>query len=523
MKLLKLLMLPAAGLSLIGPIFAGGVTVFTHGFNSDVDGWIIPMADQSTGQSNFPGTNLTCYVIKITGSDPNYQFAVTRVDNPAGSNPSPNQNDSGEIVVKLDWSDVSNDGATNSTDVATQAVEALTTNLTLPDDLGRPLAELPIHLLGHSRGSSVVSEIARLLGEKGIWVDQMTLWDPVDSTFNDATIGVWENVLFADNYYQTLGEFLDPQGRPVSGCYNRQLTNLSGGYTLFPGAHGDVHLWYHGTVELGAGAFDGNHTITSGMRSSWYAAAETEGATGGFHYSRIAGGDRLSLATPAGTGTAMIIEGYNGMWDLGAGLSANRNSLPAPVDPWPNVIIARRATTGSFKSGDPLPLQIHYQSEVTGVGDPTLSILLDPDPNPWNGNEIPVSSQVVAGSGFNSILSISPAPSLPPGTDGTFYVLTRISEDGRTRQHHLRDPIQINPLMIPPEIVADSLRFESGQLTFTIVGRAGQEVTVEASSTLDDWVGIATLTLEADPRDFSDADSIDLDRRFYRLAYQPGL
>ena len=93
------------------------------------------------------------------------------------------------------------------------AAAALLSTTLIPENGGRPLAELPLHLLGHSRGSSLVSEIARLLGGKGVWVDQMTLWDPVDNTYGDATIGVWENVLFADDYYQQLGGFLIPQGQ----------------------------------------------------------------------------------------------------------------------------------------------------------------------------------------------------------------------------------------------------------------------------------------------------------------------
>ena len=48
----------------------------------------------------------------------------------------------------------------------------------IPEMGGRPLAQLPLHLIGHSRGGSVVTEMARLLGAQGVWVDQVTTLDP---------------------------------------------------------------------------------------------------------------------------------------------------------------------------------------------------------------------------------------------------------------------------------------------------------------------------------------------------------
>lgn len=519
MQIPHILLQLAVVISIIDPLTAGGVTVITHGFNSDVQSWILPMAQRFTGRAEFPGNDLTCYIIEIAGSDGAYTTTVTRVDGPP-----PDQSDSGEIVVKLDWSSISTASATSSTDLAIPAAAALLSTTLIPENGGRPLAELPLHLLGHSRGSSLVSEIARLLGGKGVWVDQMTLWDPVDNTYGDATIGVWENVLFADDYYQQLGGFLIPQGRPVTGCYNRKLTNLPGGYGSFSGSnHSDVHAWYHGTVELGPTASDGNIAITNTMRSDWYASGESAGATAGFHYTRIGGGDRLSNANPGGTGSGIVSDGYNRMWDLGGGVAVNRASLPAPVDPWPNLIVARRTTSGPLTGGETLPLELHYQSEVTGAGDPTLSLFLDPDSNPWNGNEIPLSSESLTGSGFSNVLTASPTPLLPAQTTGSFFLLARISEDGRSRYLNLREPLLINPALLPPSIVSGSLRFESGRFTFTISGTTAQQVTVQAATDLDHWQTIDTVTLVSPVQDFSDPDSASFTRRFYRIATAPPL
>ena len=45
---------------------AGGVTVITHGFASNVNDWIIPMAGKVGGHPAFPGETYSCYQISIT-------------------------------------------------------------------------------------------------------------------------------------------------------------------------------------------------------------------------------------------------------------------------------------------------------------------------------------------------------------------------------------------------------------------------------------------------------------------------
>lgn len=48
------------------PLSASGVTLITHGFNSNVTDWIIPMAGEVINYPNFPGSNYSCYQISIT-------------------------------------------------------------------------------------------------------------------------------------------------------------------------------------------------------------------------------------------------------------------------------------------------------------------------------------------------------------------------------------------------------------------------------------------------------------------------
>src|SRR5207249_3843022 len=202
---------------------------------------------------------------------------------------------------------------------------------------GRSLTELTLHLFGHSRGVSVIEELARLLGAQGVWVDQVTTLDPRPvSQFGDPSMKNYANILFADNYWQNMGDGLFvPNGQAIAGAYNRQLTNLNGGYSS---SHSDVHLWYHGTIDLVTPATDTQASITTAERQTWWTAFEAAGTNTGFLYSLIGGGDRLSSAEPGGAGKGRISDGFNKVWDLGAGIAANRDSLPSNNGLWPNLL-----------------------------------------------------------------------------------------------------------------------------------------------------------------------------------------
>src|SRR5690348_1567907 len=80
-----------------------GVTLITHGFSGNVTDWIIPMAGKIPAYTNFPGSNSSCYEISITQNGQGQIVASETLL----TGVSPLVSDSGEIIIKLDWSTLS--------------------------------------------------------------------------------------------------------------------------------------------------------------------------------------------------------------------------------------------------------------------------------------------------------------------------------------------------------------------------------------------------------------------------------
>ena len=516
-------LLPALILS--SPLRAG-VTIITHGLNGSVDDWIIPMAERIPDYPTFPGTTFSCYEIFFVpngagGFNVSHQWL-------AGVMPS--QSDSGQILIKLDWSQLANNNYSTD-EVAEWIAPRLWDPLFMPDLNGRSLASWPIHLLGHSRGGSIVSELSRHLGQQGIWVDHVTTWDPHplnndgfdDSLFYsvvDATVTTYENVLFADNYYQLLSSFT--YGEPIFGAYVRRLTNLSGGYTDFldiSGSHSDVHLWYHGTIELGTPASDTGATIASTQRQNWWTPSEQQGAQAGFLYSRIGGGDRLSFAQPANA--SAIRDGMNQQWDFGAGFSDNRTPLPSNLGLWPNLIQLDLFGSSSVEIESPIQLRGHYQYGQDAAQSFTLSFHLDPDLNPLNGNELPVGRVNRSGTGTESV--IREDWSLPTSglglAAGTYRVLGVIADAVHDRFMYAPDLLTLTAAQEPPRLVL--LGWSENGLGVVVQGDSGQTIRLDAASELNAWAPLATNTLTGTTWEYQDAEALAQARRFYRAVRLP--
>ena len=422
-------------------LFAGGVTLITHGFNSNVTDWIIPMAEKIPDYPQFPGSNFSCYILSITRNGSGQYVSTATFKGGVA----PFLSDSGEIVVKLDWSTLSSLGGASSTIVAQAATTALLSTTLIPEMGGRPLSEQPLHFVGHSRGGSVIIEMGRLLGAQGIWVDHVTTLDPrpVTALGDPSAVPTWTNVLFADNYWQNQGNGItDPIGQAISGAYNRKLLVLTGGYSSF---HSDVHLWYHGTIDLATPATDTQATITASERTAWWTPAEAAGATTGFQFSLIGGGDRLRTSEPA------TIDGFNKNWNLGGGLAANRTALPANSGLWPNPILFALSGPTTIHAGDSIAATLYHQDGASAAGNVDVRVFLDVDYNSYNGNETQLSQQTLPRTGtgavsFNTLNATVDANTVP----GNYAVYTRVNDGSNTRYHYAPQVLVVTPALPTP-------------------------------------------------------------------------
>lgn len=217
---------------------------------------------------------------------------------------------------------------------ASDALYAALRDARFADGNGQPIAGFDLidgrnlHLLGHSRGGCVVSEVAQRFGDAGITVDHVTTMDPhpvngtLDPPFSDQNWGDpvphrWANVTFQDNYWRADGGGLingfDFDGVPIPNAYNIELDEDALNCCAYTFAHSDTHLWYHGTVDLSPSPCDGDQCINSTMRNTWWPDGFT---MTGYFYSRLGGGTAQRPALPAGDSIEPVPVLYGGTFDM---------------------------------------------------------------------------------------------------------------------------------------------------------------------------------------------------------------
>ncbi|MFO1475220.1 MAG: hypothetical protein U1F98_01040 [Verrucomicrobiota bacterium] len=511
--------------------FGAGVTLITHGLNDNADGWVAGMAGQITNYYRVQGENFAVYrmYFYFNSADGHYYLASERLS----GNP-PGDGNSDEIIVELDWGLLADGNSYNTYQVAAAVAPALLSTNFIPDLNGHALAELPIHMIGHSRGGSLISELSHLLGTNGLWINHLTTLDPHplnNDGFNldrilysavDAPVHTYQNVLYHDNYYQNMNFLV--HGESVAGAYVRQLTSLSGGYTSSESsapAHSNVHLWYFGTVDLNTPAsyLEGGYTISvdSSMRSTWWNGYEDQGSVAGFYYSSIGGGDRLSADRPLGVGHSAIHDGYNQWWDFGAGVANNRTALDADNGNWPNVIRLDRLATNGVVQGQSTPLEIYFQWAQPATQFASITLCLDDDLNPINTNQTVVAQFDVAGTGastYASFLTTNVLLAASNSAPGSHVFFAKITANGKTRYTYASQPVQVLSSRQPP--VLDIAMPTPAQAIVGVTGLAGQTVVIQTSADLLSWLPVATNVLAADRWSYTNTVPASTGSRFYR-------
>jgi hypothetical protein len=389
-----------------------GVTVLIHGSDGNITGWVASAANAIAQRAG--GGQVSQYVMKV-GKNSSNNLAVLSFTLKSG--PELNKSSVAQAVVKLDWTNVDS-GSFSTGQVASVVADYLMKS----HGSARPLAELPLHLIGHSRGASMVVAISSVLGRRGIWVDQNTYLDPhpvrgVDifginiGGYGDTAMRVYSNVVFADNYWRTDGNAInfDPDGEHVSGAHEGNLNNIvQKNYVI--SAHMAVTAYYHGTIDLKS-VFNGDHPVIN----SWYGTTASKPARNktGYYFSQNVGGTR-----PAdGLATAF-------------GGTAARSDPGQSSTQWANATGLRVLEGRDVTAGQKFNVRFYRQDRDSTS---TLTLFLDADTNPYNGNSVRTLRQVsVAKASKPTITNLGVLTSgIAPGR---YYVGLKTSDtQGNTR------------------------------------------------------------------------------------------
>jgi len=415
-----------AGLEALEPrTLMAGLTIATHGYqaNGDEPGWLGGMTQAIRDRIGDEADSVNARL--FFNEDTYFSSVLQGTVNPRLASDA-------EVVARLDWADASNNGLSDpSPFVHSSSVADSLRYFLETDESGSDLLGLPIHLIGHSRGGSVMAETARSLGEMGIWIHQLTLLDPRPVSHDPALPGVPDNVLYADNYYQTNDVLIN--GQFVAGARNSYLVGAPGPAI----GHSQVHAYYHGTIEAAAAAQPGGGAISE----QWYSG----GVFGprsqvGFNVSRIGGLD--------------ISEDF-AHWPFTGG--PEHVPVGYASEQWPNAIVG--ATQTSVVSGAALGLSVVYGDRDSGM---SIQFSLDDDENPFNGYR-----QVLTTRDFSQVDIANDQFSVSTtGTSaGEYRVLAIVSDGSRTRYAYGEAPITVTP---PPSAAHAEASVNATQLFATV-------------------------------------------------------
>lgn len=399
-----------------------GVTILTHGYNGDTTGWVDTAAKDiqarlAGSQSSSSEDDPTIAHLNVTAGSDGLVVAYDGLSNTPLVNTT-----QAELIIELDWSTVST-GNYTTTQVASAVANYL---FTPPISEATQILQLPLHLIGHSRGASLNAALSRFLGQRGVEVDQNTFLDPhpvdgsndfLGANFGDEKMAVYDNVTFSDDYWRTDGNAnnADFDGEAVAGSFNGSLA-ATVQQQFIQSAHAAVTAYYVGTIDLDT-VDGGDHPIFP----SWYgttAAAPPRDATG-FAFSR-----EIGVSRPK-TGLAQVLGG------MGSRVATSHTGTQ-----YSNVADVKIAAGSLANSNGTIKLQARYSDR-----DSTASVtwFVDNDRNPFQSISAVLATKSVAASSNAIVTANALVGSVPAGT---FYVGAKILDaDGHARYWYNDTPV----------------------------------------------------------------------------------
>jgi len=462
---LMILSFCAAGLLIAHSIaFAGDVCIVTHGFGNNME-WVEDAADKLISRNG--GDSIVAeYMIKITEKG---GFSIL---NQNGTEFGSKANTNGFAVVKLDWTEISGELKENSAELELDrftfgthtglVAEFVVDRLMTHSEITQKLLASPIHLIGHSRGGSLVGAMAERIGDYGYWVDQVTFLDPhptenlgfPDDWGKDEMV-VPGNVIFADNYYRK-GQF--PSGKYVTGAENIQLDDSYFHDFGYDSGHSDVHAWYRGTIP----SFDPPYRILTTendfyITSEWYVAdayIDKEARpreTTGYAYSLI--GNDGTNRTYAG-----IHAGINGSGQV-------RSFDPIDKENSVNNVGYLTLRNTSVRAGDTFKVDYRYESWSLDFG---VAFYLDTNKNPHDGYKIYLDGFDLGESdGMGGKLEGPASLKVPLGLKaGTYYVFIKSTGSSTPRYFYAPTPLEITEGPPPPPPGSETETFTASADTY---------------------------------------------------------
>lgn len=183
------------------------------------------------------------------------------------------------FIIVHDWTELSNNFSPGYSEASAQALLGAIVHLKTNHKINE---FTNVHLIGHSRGTVVNSELAQRMLSAGMRVSHVTTLDPHDSgaldlfytdydvnpeRINDGIVN-WKGIEWADNYWQNGS--LGITGRNIAATSTKKLMEMG---------HSDVHAMYNGTIDM----------FTESVEPHWYNFNLIDRRKHGFNLSKTGG------------------------------------------------------------------------------------------------------------------------------------------------------------------------------------------------------------------------------------------